>query len=99
MLQVVISTMKSNGHPKDTNGAMEKTWSGTPELRGVGIALKNHNFPKDNRRLGGDFTVEENQKRLLRFFLFERNILRSIAGWIIGTPEFEVKVEFGRHIY
>ena len=78
---------------------MEKTWTHSPELHGVGVPLAKYNFPKDARRLGGDFTVEENAGRLLRFFLFERNILRAIAGWSMGTPEFEVKVEFGRHIY
>jgi len=91
--------MKPNGHPKDKHGEMESAWSGTPELRGVGKPLSRYEFPKDFRRLGGDFTVEENQKRLLRFFLFERNMLRAIAGWSMGTPEFEVKLEFGRHIY
>ncbi len=91
--------MERNGHPKDKNGKMEKAWTNSPELRGVGVPLAKYNFPKDPRRLGGDFTVEENVDRLLRFFLFERNILRSIAGWSMGTPEFEVKVEFGRHIY
>jgi len=78
---------------------MEKAWSHSPELGGVGKPLTTFNFPKDMRRLGGDFTVEENADRLLCFFLFERNILRAIAGWSMGTPEFEVKVEFGRHIY
>jgi Protein of unknown function (DUF455) len=91
--------MERNGHPKDKNGKMEKAWTNSPELRGVGVPLVTYNFPKDTRRLGGDFTVEQNVERLLRFFLFERNILRSIAGWSMGTPEFEVKVEFGRHIY
>ncbi|MDP4243192.1 MAG: DUF455 family protein [Bacteroidota bacterium] len=74
-------------------------WSNAPELRGTGAPLANYNFPKDLRRLGGDFTVEECQQRLLRFFLFERNMLRALAGWIIGTPEFEVKVEYGRHVF
>lgn len=91
--------MEANGHPKDMNGAMEKEWSKSPELRGVGVPLVKYNFPKDTRRLGGDFTVDADAKRLLRFFLFERNMLRAIAGWSMGTPEFEVKVEFGRHIY
>ena len=91
--------MNTNGHPKDRNGAMEKAWSGTPELRGVGKTLTRYEFPKDLRRLGGDFTVDQNVKRLLRFFVFERNMLRAIAGWSMGTPEFEVKVEYGRHIY
>ena len=88
-----------DGHPSDRNGAMEQEWSDSTALRGGGVPLARYNFPKDARRLGGDFTVEENARRLLRFFLFERNILRSLAGWSMGTPEFEVKVEFGRHIY
>lgn len=77
----------------------ESSWSGSEELRGSGIALTSFNFPKDHRRLGGDFSVEENVKRLLRFFLFERYTLRALAGWAMGTPEFEVKVEYGRHMY
>jgi hypothetical protein len=91
--------MERNGHPQDKNREMESTWTNSPALNGAGVPLARFNFPKDLRRLGGDFTVEENAKRLLRFFLFERNMLRAIAGWSMGTPEFEVKVEFGRHIY
>src|ERR1035437_10490839 len=91
--------MKTNGHPKDKNGAMEQVWSGSQELHGAGKHLLRYEFPKDSRRLGGDFTVDQNVKLLLRFFLFERNMLRAIAGWSMGTPEFEVKLEFGRHIY
>lgn len=75
------------------------SWPDAAELRGSGEPLRRFDFPKDLRRLGGDFTVEDNQKRLLRFFLFERSMLRALAGWSMGTPEFEVKVEYGRHIY
>ncbi|MFI5202456.1 MAG: hypothetical protein ACHQNE_08720, partial [Candidatus Kapaibacterium sp.] len=78
---------------------MESAWSNSPALHGAGVPLVRYNFPKDTRRLGGDFTVEENAARLLRFFLFERNMLRAIAGWSMGIPEFEVKVMLGRHIY
>ena len=74
-------------------------WTNSPALHGAGVPLARYNFPKDTRRLGGDFTVEENAERLLRFFLFERSTLRAIAGWSMGTPEFEVKVSLGRHIY
>lgn len=77
----------------------EASWSGSPELRGNGVSLRKFNFPKDLRRLGGDFSVEANVDRLLRFFLFERYALRALSGWAMGTPEFEVKVEYGRHIY
>jgi len=76
-----------------------QSWSQSPELRGKGISLSKFNFPKDTRRLGGDFGVEENAQRLLRFFYVERNLIRSLAGWAMGTPEFEVKLEYGRHMY
>ena len=59
--------MEWSGHPQDKNKSMEKAWSGTPELHGVGQALVRYEFPKDLRRLGGDFTVDDNVKRLLRF--------------------------------
>jgi hypothetical protein len=89
----------SENTPRPQFPTSEEFWSGSVELRGKGISLTKFNFPKDQRRLGGDFSVEENVKRLLRFFLFERFTLRAIAGWAMGTPEFEVKVEYGRHIY
>jgi hypothetical protein len=74
-------------------------WTGTAALLGTSKALSSYNFPKDLRRLGGEFSVESNVDRILRFFLFERMMLRAISGWAMGTPEFEVKVEYGRHIY
>lgn len=58
-----------------------------------------YNFPEDPRQLGGAFTVDENADRLLRFFYCERLAARAHAGWSMGTPEFEVKVEYGRHIF
>ena len=78
-----------------TNGAM---WTGSPELHGSDTILSKFDFPKDERKLGGAFRVEENAALLLRYFLFERLLLRAQAGWLMGTPEFEVKVEYGRHI-
>lgn len=89
----MADTVNENGQQQ------EAVWSGSEELRGTGISLTKFNFPKDSRRLGGDFSVEENVKRLLRFFLIERYTLRALAGWAMGTPEFEVKVEYGRHMY
>lgn len=75
------------------------SWSHSSELRGKGRSLTKFNFPRDTRRLGGDFNVEENAQRLLRLFYFERNVVRALAGWAMGTPEFEVKLEYGRHMY
>ncbi|MDP4220530.1 MAG: DUF455 family protein [Bacteroidota bacterium] len=80
----------------------EKTnpsWTGSRELHGQGTILSKFDFPKDERALGGAYRVDENAELLQRYFLFERLLLRAQAGWLMGTPEFEVKVEYGRHIY
>lgn len=78
---------------------MTDSWSQDPALGGSGLPLQSYNFPEDPRQLGGAFTVEENADRLLRFFYYERLAARAHAGWSMGTPEFEVKVEYGRHIF
>jgi uncharacterized ferritin-like protein (DUF455 family) len=56
-------------------------------------------FPKDRRQLGGKFSVEENARRLLRFFYFERRLMQALGAWTLSIPEFEVKLETGRHIF
>jgi hypothetical protein len=58
-----------------------------------------YQFPRDLRQLGGKFTVEENARRLLRFFYFERRLMQALGAWTLSIPEFEVKLETGRHIY
>jgi hypothetical protein len=78
---------------------MTDSWSTDPALGGSGLPLTRYDFPEDPRQLGGAFTVDENADRLLRFFCFERLASRAHAGWLMGTPEFEVKVEYGRHIF
>src|SRR5258706_4124592 len=56
-------------------------------------------FPRDRRQLGGKFSVEENARRLLRFFYFERRLMQALGAWTLSIPEFEVKLETGRHIF
>ncbi|MBI1842423.1 MAG: hypothetical protein HYR88_16420 [Verrucomicrobia bacterium] len=56
-------------------------------------------FPRDGRVLGGQFTVAENSRRLLRFFYFERRLMQALGAWTLSIPEFEVKLETGRHIF
>lgn len=56
-------------------------------------------FPKDTRQLGGKFSVEENARRLFRFFYLERRLAQAIGAWTLTIPEFEVKVESGRHLF
>jgi hypothetical protein len=58
-----------------------------------------YRFPRDQRPLGGQFSVQENARRLLRFFYFERRLAQGLGSWTLAIPEFEVKVETGRHIF
>src|SRR6266508_3817856 len=58
-----------------------------------------YRFTRDPRLLGGKFTVAENARRLLRFFYFERRLMHALGAWTLSIPEFEVKLETGRHIF
>lgn len=58
-----------------------------------------YRFPRDRRQLGGKFSVQENARRLLRFFYLERRLAQALGAWTLSIPEFEVKVETGRHIF
>ena len=58
-----------------------------------------YRFPTDRRQLGGKFTVKENSRRLLRFFYLERRLMHALGSWTLSIPEYEVKLETGRHIF
>src|SRR6185503_3489222 len=58
-----------------------------------------YRFPRDPRLLGGKFTVAENGRRVLRFFYWERRLAQALGAWTLSLPEFEVKLETGRHIF
>src|SRR5436190_13425716 len=58
-----------------------------------------YRFPRDARQLGGKYSVAENAQRLLRFFYFERRLMQALGAWTLSIPEFEVKLETGRHIF
>jgi hypothetical protein len=58
-----------------------------------------YRFPRDGRQLGGKFSVAENARRLLRFFYFERRLAQAMGAWTLAIPEFEVKLETGRHLF
>src|SRR5258705_18630 len=58
-----------------------------------------YRFPRDRRQLGGKFSVEEGARRLLRFFYLERRLMQGLGAWTLSIPEFEVKLEAGRHIF
>ncbi|RFC49241.1 MAG: Protein of unknown function (DUF455) [Verrucomicrobia bacterium] len=58
-----------------------------------------YRFPTDRRQLGGKFTVKENSRRLLRFFYLERRLMHGLGSWTLTIPDYEVKLETGRHIF
>src|SRR2546428_13236224 len=58
-----------------------------------------YRFPRDTRQLGGKYSVADNSRRLLRFFYFERRLMQALGAWTLSIPEFEVKLETGRHIF
>jgi hypothetical protein len=58
-----------------------------------------YKFPRDNRKLGGKFDVNENARRLLRYFYLERRLAHGLGSWALSIPDFEVKIETGRHIF
>ena len=58
-----------------------------------------YKFPRDMRKMGGRFNVDENQRRLLRYFYLERRLMQGLGSWTLSIPDFEVKIETGRHIF
>ena len=56
-------------------------------------------FPRDNRKMGGKFDVEENARRLMRWYYLERKLSHGLGSWVLTIPDFEVKIEAGRHIF
>jgi hypothetical protein len=73
-----------------------------PEERAAALARRAaypYAFPRDHRQLGGKFGVDENKRRLLRYFYFERCLAHGLGSWTLPIPDFEVKIETGRHIF
>ncbi|HXJ75232.1 MAG TPA: hypothetical protein VNM37_20420, partial [Candidatus Dormibacteraeota bacterium] len=95
-----------NGAPAPAPAAVPATaeipYTAVPGQREASAARRRaypYRFPRDSRILGGQFTVAENAQRLLRFFYFERRLMQALGAWTLSIPEFEVKLETGRHIF
>ncbi len=58
-----------------------------------------YRFPRDTRPLGGAFPVDANRARLLRMFTWHRRLAQALGAWTLTIPDFEVKIETGRHIF
>ncbi|MEY3773850.1 MAG: hypothetical protein RLZZ129_630, partial [Verrucomicrobiota bacterium] len=92
--------------PEDTSGqSADKTIITAQSLAGQREAAAErrakfpYRFPVDRRQLGGKFTVKENSRRLLRYFYLERRLMHALGSWTLTIPEYEVKLETGRHIF
>lgn len=94
--------MSGNGNSHDVKPSTRYPVSSCREGREEASARRRdfpYRFPRDTRHMGGKFTVQENARRLLRFFYFERRLSHALGSWTLAIPEFEVKVETGRHIF
>ncbi|MCC6489488.1 MAG: ferritin-like domain-containing protein [Candidatus Hydrogenedentes bacterium] len=95
--------MPSNGNPPSNPSPTTRyEVVSFPESREAAAERRRafpYRFPRDQRSLGGHFTVQENARRLLRFFYFERRLAQALGSWTLAIPEFEVKLETGRHIF
>src|SRR6266404_3738929 len=96
--------MSTNVEPmsKSANGGSEIPSISRPQERSAAaerVRSYAYRFPRDRRQLGGRFPVEENARRLLRFFYLERRLMQALGAWTLSIPEFEVKLETGRHIF
>src|SRR5437773_864204 len=93
---------KNQPNTQNGNGANAIPTISRPEERAAAAERARaypYRFPRDRRQLGGKFSVEENARRLFRFFYFERRLMQALGAWTLSIPEFEVKLETGRHIF
>jgi hypothetical protein len=46
-----------------------------------------------------NLTLAQNTERLKRYAFLEQAVMRTLAGWLPGAPEWEVKDEIGLHLW
>lgn len=91
---------ESNGHTTEpaTRYPVVSVGNGKTEAAARRSAFP-YRFPRDPRPFGGAFTVKENGRRIQRYFYLERRLAHALGAWTLTIPEFEVKLETGRHIF
>ena len=97
-----MSESKSNGHTNGHGSTKIFASASRPEQRAAAAARRvayPYRFPRDMRKMGGKFSVDENARRQLRYFYIERCLMQGLGSWTLSIPDFEVKVETGRHIF
>lgn len=92
-------TQETAATPADKAVITARSLAGQREAAAARRARYPYRFPVDRRQLGGKYTVKENSRRLVRFFYFERRLMQALGSWTLTIPEFEVKLETGRHIF
>src|SRR5262245_1902721 len=56
-------------------------------------------LPPDRRRLGGGLDVHESGRRIVRYQGMTFAVMRLLGGWLAKIPEYELKLEIGRHVW
>jgi len=56
-------------------------------------------LPPDTRQLGGTFDVHESGRRVVRYQVVSVQVMRLLGGWLAKIPEYELKLEIGRHVW
>jgi uncharacterized ferritin-like protein (DUF455 family) len=56
-------------------------------------------LPPDPRRLGGELDVRESGRRIVRYQMISFAFMRLLGGWLAKIPEYELKLEIGRHVW
>ena len=46
-----------------------------------------------------NISLDQNAQRLVRYAFLEQAAMRTLAGWLPGVPEWDVKNELGLHIW
>src|SRR5712691_12289915 len=56
-------------------------------------------LPPDGRRLGGSMDVRESGRRVTQYQVVSFILMRLLGGWLAKIPEYELKLEIGRHVW
>jgi uncharacterized ferritin-like protein (DUF455 family) len=56
-------------------------------------------LPPDRRQLGGALDVRESGRRVVRYQVISFALMRLLGGWLAKIPEYELKLEIGRHVW
>ncbi len=56
-------------------------------------------LPPDERKLGGSMDVRESGRRVVRYQVVSFAVMRLLGGWLAKIPEYELKLEIGRHVW